>query len=55
MVRHWNDSEFTAACKAYAKVTLNPLIRADQNQDAFEKEIKLRVEDFSPPDALDGT
>ena len=55
MGRHWTGSEIHAACKAYAKATLNPTVGADQPLEAFEAEMVVRMGEFAPADADDGT
>ena len=55
MGRHWSGSEIAAACKAYAKATLNPLVGADRDIDSFSREILTHMVDFSPADAANGT
>ena len=55
MGRHWTGAEIHAACKAYAKATLNPAVGADQPLEAFEAEMTVRMEEFTPADADDGT
>ena len=55
MGRHWTGSEIHAACKAFAKATLNPTVGADQALEAFEEEVTLRMEEFSPANVAAGT
>ena len=54
MTRHWQAEEITAACKGYAKATLNPRVGADKDFNAFSNEVLLRTEEFSPPEAQEG-
>ena len=54
MGRHWADAEVAAACKAYAKATLNPLVGTDQDLDQFAQEIALQMEEVAPPDVQPG-
>ena len=51
----WSNSEISAACKGYAKVTLNPLNGSGQHVDQFENEIVEHMKDFFPADVTDGT
>ena len=55
MGRHWSGSEIAAACKAYAKATLNPLVGADRDIESFSREIVTHMVDFAPVNAPDGT
>ena len=55
MGRHWTGSEIHAACKAFAKATLNPTVGADQALEAFEDEVVLRMEEFLPANVAAGT
>ena len=55
MGRHWTSLEIYAECKAYVKGTLNPTVGADQPLEAFEAEMTVRMEEFAPADADDGT
>ena len=54
MGRHWIGPEVTAACKAYAKATLNPLVGADQDIDKFCAEVAQRMGEFVPPNVEPG-
>lgn len=54
MPRHWVGLEVTAACKVYAKSTLNPLLGADQDLEKYFLEVVQRMEEFVPPNAKPG-